>query len=73
MHELADDRVYGSVELLHVLCRACELGDAGERDLHVLGSAAFGLGRLQVRQPPPRLGELGREVDVASYTAYRAR
>ena len=58
VHQLADDGVHRPVELLQVLRRARELGDAVQRGLHLLRVTALGLGRLELGQPPPRLGEL---------------
>jgi hypothetical protein len=59
MHQLADHRVYRSVELLHVASRARELGDSIERALHgLLRAEAFGLGGLELGQPAARVGEV---------------
>ena len=67
VHELADDGVHRPVELLHVLGRARELGDPVERRLHLLGAPSLSLDCLELRQPPPRLGELGRKLAVGSH------
>ncbi len=67
VHQLADDGVHRPVELLHVLGRARELGDPVERSLNRRGIPAVSLGCLELRQPPPRLGELGRKVAVGSH------
>ena len=46
VHQLADDRVHGAVELLHVLRRARQLGDSVERGLNLVGAPAVDLGGL---------------------------
>ncbi len=52
-------------ERLEVLLLAADLGVA--RGLHLLGASALGFGELELGQPPPRLGELEREVRVGCH------
>ncbi len=47
MHQLADDGVHRPVELLQVLRRARELGNAVESGLHLLRATALRLGELR--------------------------
>ena len=57
VHQLADDGVHRPVELLQVLRRARELGDAVERGLHLLRVAPLGLEPSRARPAaaaPPR-------------------
>ena len=64
-HQVRDDGVHRSVELLHVLCRARELGDPVERGLHLLGADLLGL------RGPRTFCELRRRVGFRSHRSSR--
>ena len=67
VHQLADDRVHLPVELLHVLRRARQLGDAVQPGLNLLGVPTIGLGGLELGKPVARGVQLRTELGVATH------